>query len=93
MSAQHKTCPDCGKELLYGRHPGIRCEATTATQSELNELYAAMERINLKPIDIVRQKRIEGERIRFLSELSSVKVRALIEDCRNWEKRHGRRPS
>lgn len=68
------------------------CDAERrASNEELNELYAVMDRIGLKPIDIVRQKRIGGERIRFLSELSSAKVQELTEECRAYERRHPKR--
>lgn len=68
------------------------CDAERrASNEELQELYTAIERIGLRPIDVVRQKRIEGKALRFLSELTSAEVTQLVKDCEAWEKRHGAR--
>lgn len=97
MSAGDSTCKVCSAPTLYGRHlKGEVCGGARATNAELSELYAAMDAINMRPADIVRNldvpkgKGTKTIRVKFLSELPSEKVRELTQMCRDFAAKHGK---
>jgi hypothetical protein len=50
-------------------------------QELLDRLYALLDELHLRPLDLVRELRRDGHRIRFLAELNEDQLRKQVEDC------------